>query len=275
MIADLKEVVDVELELLIEGLYSVYRYDFRNYSRNSLKRRLASALPRFECETISHLQAKVLHDPALLSRLIDMLTVPTTEMFRDPEYFRSLRENIIPFLKTYPSLKIWIAGCSTGEEVYSIAILLKEEGLLDKTILYATDINVHALEKAKRGIYSADVLNKAGQNYRASGGTRSFADYATFDYGVAKMDQSLIKNVVFSDHSLATDEVFAEVQFVSCRNVLIYFDRDLQNRAIGLFKNSLVRGGFLGLGNRESMRFMNDAQRFKAVNEEHRLYQKV
>jgi chemotaxis protein methyltransferase CheR len=265
---------DLEIELLIEALYQKYRYDFRHYARSSVKRRLQHALGRFHCATISHLQARLLHEKNFLPELIDILTVPTTEMFRDPSYFAGMRELVFPFLRTFPSLKIWIAGCSTGEEVVSFAILLKEENLLDKTVIYATDINQRVLEHASRGIYDTETIKRATLNYREAGGQGSIADYFSVAYGSARVDPNLLKNVVFSDHSLATDAVFGEMHLVSCRNVLIYFDRDLQNRATSLFRDSLVRGGFLGLGSRETLRFLDPAPAFKVVSESQRLYQK-
>lgn len=266
---------DLEVELLIEALFQRFKYDFRNYARSSVARRLQHAMTRFHCPTISHIQARLLHEPAFLSELIDVLTVPTTEMFRDPSYFLALRKNVIPFLKTFPSLKVWIAGTSTGEEVVSMAILFKEEGLLEKTTIYATDINQRSLDHAARGIFDTETIQKGTHNYREAGGTASMTDYVSVAYGSAKVDPSLLKNVVFSDHSLATDSVFTEAHLVSCRNVLIYFDRDLQNRATTLFKDSLIRGGFMGLGSRESLRFLDPASLFKVFDEHNRLYQKL
>lgn len=272
---DFDDSYDLETELLIEALYQKYRYDFRQYARSSVKRRLKHALGRFHCSTISHLQARLIHEPSFLPELIDVLTVPTTEMFRDPSYFAALRSEVLPVLKTYPSLKIWIAGCSTGEEVVSFAILLKENGLLDKTTIYATDINTRSLEEASRGIYDTDTIKRATLNYREAGGQGMISDYVSVAYGSARVNPELLKNVVFSDHSLATDAVFGEMHLVSCRNVLIYFDRALQNRATGLFRDSLVRGGFMGMGSRESLRFLDVAPAFKAIDEAQRIYQKA
>ena len=265
----------LEVELLIEALFQRYRYDFRAYARTSVERRLQHAMTRFHCPTISHIQARLLHEPNFLAELIDVLTVPTTEMFRDPGYFAALRTQVFPFLKTFPSLRVWIAGTSTGEEVVSIAILLKEEGLLEKTTIYATDINQRSLEDAQRAIYSSESIKKATFNYREAGGQHSISDYVSVAYGSAKVDPSLLKNVVFSDHSLATDAVFTEAHLISCRNVLIYFNRALQNRATTLFRDSLIRGGFLGLGSRESLRFLDPAPAFRVVDEQQRLYQKT
>lgn len=270
-----EESQNLEVELLIEALFRRFNYDFRDYARSSVVRRLQHAMTRFHCPTISHIQARLLNESSFLPELIDVLTVPTTEMFRDPTYYASLRTNVLPILKTYPSVRVWIAGTSTGEEVVSMAILFKEEGLLEKTTIYATDINMRSLEHAQRGIYDTEAIQKATLNYRESGGKQSISDYVSVAYGSAKVDPSLYKHVVFSDHSLATDSVFTEAHLISCRNVLIYFDRTLQNRATGLFRDSLVRGGFMGLGNRESLRFLEPAAQFRTVDETNRIYQKL
>ncbi len=268
------ELFQIEVELLIQAVMMKYQYDFNQYSRSSIHRRLTQALNRFSCETVSDLQKKVLRDPKFFPQLLDYMTVSTTEMFRDPTYFKSIREQVIPFLRTFPSLKVWVAGCSSGEELYSLAILFKEERLLDKTIFYATDINPNNIEKAKVGIYSRDDIQKASKNYQLSGGKSSLSEYYKAAYDAVQLDRSLINNVAFSDHSLATDAVFGEVHLVSCRNVLIYFERALQDRAIGLFKDSLVRGGFLGLGSKESLHFSDHKNQFEIVNKEDRIFQK-
>lgn len=270
-----EESQNLEVELLIEALFKRFNYDFRHYARTSVQRRLQHAMTRFHCPTISHIQARLLNESSFLHELIDVLTVPTTEMFRDPSYFASVRTQVLPILKTYPSVRIWIAGTSTGEEVVSMAILLKEEGLLEKTTIYATDINQRSLEQAQRGIYDTETIQKATYNYREAGGKGSISDYVSVAYGSAKVDPALYKNIVFSDHSLSTDAVFTEAHFVSCRNVLIYFDRALQNRATGLFRDTLIRGGYLGLGNRESLRFLESAPQFRTIDEPNRIYQKL
>jgi chemotaxis protein methyltransferase CheR len=270
----LDDSADIEIELLIDAMLRKYQYDFRHYSRTSLKRRAAQAMAQLGCKNLTQLQERVLHERAAFPIVLDYLTVPTTELFRDPEYYAALRTEVIPHLRTYPSLKAWVAGCSTGEEVYSIAILLEEAGLLERTIIYATDINPRSLEKAKRGIYSSDSLKQASANYRRSGGKYSLSEYYRAAYEAVQFDRRLIRNAVFSDHSLATDAVFAEVQLVSCRNVLIYFDRPLQDRAIGLFYDSLVRRGFLGLGSKESLHFSSHQADFLPVADEARIYQK-
>lgn len=267
--------VDIELTLLIDAIYHTYHYDFRGYAVASLKRRVRDAMIRLGCETISQLQGRILHDPAAFPVLLDFMTVPVSEMFRDPAYFRVLREQVVPVLRTYPSLKIWIAGCSTGEEVYSFAILLKEEGLLSRTLIYATDINPRVLHKAEAGVYDVDRIAGFTENHRQSGAPASLSEYYTAAYGRAVFDKSLRKQVVFSDHSLATDSVFAEVQVVSCRNVLIYFNRDLQDRAVGLFRDALCRRGFLGVGAKESIRFSANAGAFQELAPGARVYQRV
>ena len=197
----------------------------------------------------------MLHEPDVFAGMLDYLTVQVSDMFRDPEYFRALRVRVLPLLRTYPSLKVWVAGCSAGEEAYSIAILLHEAGLLERTLVYATDINPQALQSAASGVFDAARVPAFTQNHAASGATTSLSDYYTAAYGRAVFHKSLRERMVFSDHSLATDHVFAEVQLVSCRNVLIYFDGPLQDRALGLFRDSLCRGGFLGIGAKESVRF--------------------
>lgn len=255
-------VEDIEIQLLLEAIFLRYHYDFRHYSRASIKRRLMQARIHFGVPSITALQDRVLHDPAILDQMMGFLTVQVSEMFRDPSYFRALREQVLPHLKTYPSLKIWIAGCSTGEEVYSMAILFKEEGLLDRTLIYATDINPDALAAAKAGVYSNDRIRKFTENHQKSGGRSSLSDYYRADYGRAVFDSILRANVVFSDHSLVSDAVFGEMQLISCRNVMIYFDRDLQDRAVGLFKDSLSRYGFLGIGSKETLRFSRHASAF-------------
>ncbi len=240
----------------------------------SVKRRLNQAKTRFNCETISQLQDRVMHEPDFLSNLLSALTVQVSELFRDPAYFRAIREKVIPHLRTYPSLKVWVAGCSGGEEVYSFAILFREEGLFDRTLFYGTDISSEALRRAEAGVYELDRIPLFTENHRKSGGKSSLSDYYMAAYGAAVFDKSLRTRMVFSDHSLVTDQVFAEVQLVSCRNVLIYFERDLQDRTIGLFRDSLARKGFLGLGAKESLRFNRHAEAFTEFSKEERIYQR-
>uniref|UniRef100_UPI00130E6542 CheR family methyltransferase n=1 Tax=Pseudomonas fluorescens TaxID=294 RepID=UPI00130E6542 len=266
--------IDIEIRLLIEAIYLKYSYDFRDYSGASIKRRVHHALRQLECRTVSALQERVLHDPGMFMQLLQYLTIPVSEMFRDPGHFLAVRQEVVPLLRTWPSVKVWIAGCSTGEEVYSMAILLREEGLLDRTIIYATDINPRSLEKAKQGIYSMQDMQAYAENYRMAGGRRDFAEYYTAAYGNAIMDSSLRENVTFADHSLATDSVFSETQLISCRNVLIYFNKDLQDRAFGLFHESLCHRGFLVLGSKETLDFSNYAERFEPLVKPERIYRK-
>jgi chemotaxis protein methyltransferase CheR len=268
-------VEDIEIRLLLEALYQRYHYDFRHYARASIKRRLIQAREQLGFSSVSAMQDSVLHDPSALPRLLGYLTVQVSEMFRDPAYFRALREKVIPHLRTYPSLKVWIAGCSSGEELYSLAILFREEGLDKRTLFYATDINPDALHAAEAGVYSLERVRKFTENHQKSGAKSSLSDYYTANYGRAVFDKALRSRVVFSDHSLVTDAVFAEMHLISCRNVLIYFDRPLQDRAIGLFRDSLARKGFLGLGSKESLRFSEHAAAFADFDREEKIYQRL
>ena len=265
---------DLEIGLLLEALFQRYHYDFRSYARASIKRRLVQARDQLAFASFSALQDSLLHDPATLGRLLGYLTVQVSEMFRDPSYFRALREKVLPHLRTYPSLKVWVAGCSHGEELYSLSILFREEGLEERTIFYATDINPAALQAAEAGVYPLDQLRKFTANHQKAGGKSSLSDYYTADYGRAIFDKSLRSRVVFSDHSLVTDAVFGEMHLISCRNVLIYFDRPLQDRAIGLFRESLARKGFLGLGSKESLRFSRHAGAFAEFVRDEKIYQR-
>jgi chemotaxis protein methyltransferase CheR len=267
-------VEDLEIQLLLEALYRRYHYDFRNYARASIKRRLVQARDQLGFGSISAMQTSLLHEPATLTRLLGYLTVQVSEMFRDPSYFRTLREKVLPHLRTYPSLKVWVAGCSHGEELYSLAILFREEGLHERTLFYATDINPEALRAAEAGVYPLDRIRKFTENHQKSGAKSSLSDYYVADYGRAIFEKSLRSRVVFSDHSLVTDAVFSEMHLISCRNVLIYFDRQLQDRAIGLFRESLARKGFLGLGAKESLRFSTHADAFVDFVRDEKIYQR-
>ena len=266
---------DIEMNLVLEAIYLKYNYDFRDYSKASMKRRLQLALTNLNCDSLSALQLQILRDPEFFTKVLQYLTIPVSEMFRDPSYFRSFREKVVPVLKTYASLKVWIAGCSTGEEVYSFAILLHEEGLLDRTIIYATDINAKSLEMAEAGIYKMADMKKFTVNYQLSGGKAAFSDYYTAGSDGAIFNKSLKRKVIFTDHSLSTDSVFSETQFVSCRNVLIYFERKLQDRALGLFHDSLCRKGFLGIGKKESIVFSKYGKAFDPIAKDDRIFQKT
>ncbi|WP_134679186.1 CheR family methyltransferase [Paracoccus ravus] len=269
-----QSVDQIEMDLFLEALHRRYHYDFRSYSRASLVRRAEVVRERLGCETLSQVQSRLLHDPAVLPEVIDAMTVQVSEFFRDPAYYRALRHDVLPHLRTFSSLKVWVAGCANGEELYSMAILFREEGLLDRTIFYATEINRRALAKAAAGIYEIDRLPGFSANYQKAGGRASLSDHYTAAYGHAAFDRSLRNRVVFSEHDLATDEVFSEVHLVSCRNVLIYFDDKLQNRALRLFSDSLVRGGFLGLGAHETLRFSDHSAAFSAFNERERIWRR-
>ena len=260
--------------LLLDTILQTYHYDFRHYAVASMRRRVAAGMHGLGAASVTDLAARVAVDAHAFSALLDFLTVPVSDMFRNPEYFLTLREQVVPVLRTYPSLKLWVAGCSTGEEVYSLAILLHEEGLLERSLLYATDINPRSLARAEAGIYALDRLKLFSENYQAAGGKGSLSEHYQATHGAALFDRKLKKRVVFSDHSLATDSVFAEVQLISCRNVLIYFDKVLQERALGLFTDALCRRGFLGLGARETLRFSEHASAYTEVSAEGRIYRR-
>lgn len=266
---------ELEIDLLLEAVFRKYSYDFRHYARASIRRRMTATMHELGVDSIAGLQHLILRDHTAFTRLLTQIAIPVTEMFRDAHYYRALREHGLPMLATYPSLKIWVAGCSTGEEVYSLAILLDEAGLLERTLVYATDINPESLRQAEHGVYPLDRIAGFTRNYQEAGGARPLSHYYTAAYSAAAFDRRLTRRVVFSDHDLATDTAFAEVQLVSCRNVLIYFDRVLQERAIGLFRESLSSRGFLGLGSRETLHFTEHAGAFEPVDLSARLYRKT
>lgn len=268
------ELFELEIDLFLEAIFRRYSHDFRGYARPTLRRRLTQALTTLQCESLSELQHRVLRDPAQLARVLQYLTIQVSDLFRDPSFYRSLRTRILPVLRTYPSLKVWVAGCSTGEELYSLTILFDEEDLLKRTIFYATDVSTEALRQAESGVYDVARVKQFSRNYQDAGGKRSLSDYYTAAYGAVAFDRRLRSNVVFSDHSIATDNVFAEVHLVTCRNVLIYFDPELRDRAVGLFRESLVRKGFLGLGAKENLRSSVHAPSFVEIDRENRIYQK-
>lgn len=265
----------IELDLFLDALNRRYHYDFRSYSRGSLARRADLARERLGCATLSEAQGRLLHDPAVLPDVIDAMTVQVSDLFRDPDYYLALRRDVIPHLRTFPSLKVWVAGCADGEELYSMAILFHEEGLLDRTLFYATEINRRALARAEAGVYDIARLPAFSQNYQRAGGRASLSDYYGAAYGRAAFDRSLRARTVFSEHNLATDQVFSEVHLISCRNVLIYFDATLQDRSLGLFAEALVRGGFLGLGSHETLRFTTHAPAFEAFDEPDRIWRRA
>jgi chemotaxis protein methyltransferase CheR len=270
-----KELEKVEIELLLEGIFRHYGFDFRSYAYASLKRRLWKRIEAEGLETISGLQQRVLHDPPTMERLLMDLSVSVTSMFRDPNFYKAFRTQVVPLLRTYPFIRIWHAGCSTGEEVYSMAILLQEEGLLDRARIYATDINEAVLQRARTGIFPLERMQEYTENYIRAGGRRSFSEYYTAKYDGALFSPGLLENVVFSQHNLATDRSFAEFNVIVCRNVLIYFDRTLQAHVHGLFYDSLATFGVLGLGSKESLRLSPYDACYEALSGGEKLYRKV
>ncbi|MBB5606276.1 chemotaxis protein methyltransferase CheR [Janthinobacterium sp. S3M3] len=265
---------DAQLQALMEALYQRYSYDFRHYALPSQRRRLNHALERFQCASLPALQRIVLDDAVAFGQLLQILTVPVTQMFRDPGFFLALRQQVVPVLKTYPSPRIWVAGCCTGEEALSLAIVLHEEGLLARSLIYATDINPQALQKAAQGVYPLLRMEQASADYLAAGGTGWLQDYYTAEHATVRFDARLLEHINYADHSLATDSVFAETQLICCRNVLIYFNKTLQDRALGLFHESLCHRGFLGLGSREVPNFSSVADDFEPLPEVAKLYRK-
>lgn len=270
----MKPVSDVEVKLLLEGVRLKHGYDFRQYAEASMHRRVESIVRIFGDDTLTILR-KVLESQEYFKEILPYLTVGTSEMFRDPLFYKSLREDVIPVLRTYPTFNIWSAGCSTGEEIFSLAILLREEGVANRAVVYATDINPQAIKAAQDGIYPVETIKTSIKNYQESGGKESFSDYYTADYGFAKMNSDLLSNVVFAEHNLVTDQVFAECHLVLCRNVLIYFNKELQDRVLLLFEESLRHRGFLALGSKEAIRFSSVAGSFEPVSDRWRVYRKI
>ena len=265
---------NIELELLLQAMYLQYGYDFRDYSRAHIKRRVIHRLMQSGLSSISELQHKILHDPLCFEKLIRDLSINVTEMFRNPYFYKSMRQNVIPLLKTYPFLKIWIAGCSSGEEVYSFAILLKEEGLYERTQIYATDFNHDVIQKAKTGVYPIKYIKEYTANYQQAGGKHSFSNYYRASNDSVIFDPELKKQIVFAVHNLVTDAVFAEVNMVICRNVLIYFNRKLQNKVLDIFDESILPGGYIGLGSKETLQFSSLDGRYKTVDAKEKIFKK-
>jgi chemotaxis protein methyltransferase CheR len=265
---------EVEIEMLLQGIRSRYGYDFSHYSRASLKRRLGLALTQAKLQRFSELLDRLFHDEQCFDDLLKIMSITVTEMFRDPEFYQAVREQVVPVLKTYPFIKIWHAGCATGEEVYSMALLLHEEGFLDRARIYATDFNKHSLDTASSGVYAARHMATYAANYHAAGGNGSFPDYYSDGYERAKFKDFLKERITFSYHNLVTDGVFGEMNLICCRNVLIYFDRTLQDQVLEKFSASLRHGGFLCLGNRESLTFTAVKSQFAAVDKAQRIYRK-
>ena len=275
MATETRDVEEIEVALLLEAIYRRYGFDFREYAPASLKRRLWRRAHAEGLETISALQDRVLHDPACMERLLLDLSINVTTMFRDPSFYAAFRQKVVPLLRTYPFTRLWIAGCSTGEEVYSLAILLDEEGLLERTRIYATDINEAVLERARRGVFDLDKMQEFTQNYLQAGGTRAFSEYYLADYEGVVFDRRLVEHAVFAQHNLVSDRSFNEFHAIVCRNVMIYFDRSLQERVFRLFDESLVRFGVLALGHKETIRFSTFADRYTELDPAERIWKKA
>ncbi|MBF0537911.1 MAG: protein-glutamate O-methyltransferase CheR [Nitrospirae bacterium] len=271
---DARENEDIEVRILLEAIYLKYGYDFRNYARASLKRRIAQRVALSGLEKVSDLIHRVLYDRDFFDSFLNDLSIKVTEMFRDPSLFLAMRNQIIPLLRELPFIKVWIAGCSTGEEVYSMAILLTEEKVYEKTRIYATDFSEAALNKAKDGIYNISDMKKYTSNYQQAGGVESFSGYFVAKYDSAIMNQALKKNITFSKHNLVTDGVFGEMNLIVCRNVLIYFNRDLQDSVFRLFVDSLCEGGLLALGSKETIRLSKYSGCFDDISKEEKIYSK-
>jgi len=269
-----ENISELEISLLLEAVYQKYGYDFRQYSKAHIHRRIRNRMALSGLEDVSQIQSKVIKDETFAYEFLQDLSITVTEMFRDKYFYKSLRENVVPILKTYPFIKIWHAGCSTGEEAYSMAIIMQEEGLYDRATIYATDFNQHALNRAKEGIISNAKMKEYAVNYQLSGGKESFSDYYTSSYDNAIMNQSLKKNIVWANHNLVTDSAFAEVHLILCRNVLIYFNTTLQNKVQNLFYNSLINGGILCLGTKEGLRFTDFCEKYTELDKNQRIFKK-
>lgn len=264
----------IEINLLLEAIFQRYGYDFRNYSKAHVRRRILQRFSASDFESISAMQHSVIVDPDFFNEFVQDLSINVTEMFRDPSFFIAVRNTIVPRLETYPHIKVWHAGCATGEEAYSMAIILKEEGLYRKTQIYATDFSFPILEKAKAGIVTKDLIKQYTLNYQKAGGKDSFSQYYTARYDYAKLDHSLKEKIIFAEHNLVTDSVFGEMNMIVCRNVLIYFDRTLQDKVIRLFHESLCPGGFLCLGSKETLQFSSLSNEFIIVDRKEKIYMK-
>ena len=266
---------ELELDIFLKIVEECYQYDFKDYARASIKRRVQNLMHESHCDHISDLLPKILYEPEFINAFLTSMSVTVTEMFRDPWVFKIIREQVVPALKIFPKINIWHAGCATGEEVYSMAIILKEEGLLEHTQIYATDFNNNSLDYAKEGIYPLENLQLFTKNYRTSGGKNSFMDYFHVKYNSAKINNDLKKNIVFTNHNLVTDKVFGEMNLIVCRNVLIYFKQVLQNRVLGLFNKSLKARGFLVLGDKETTQFSTKSDCFEMFSAKEKIFRRI
>jgi chemotaxis protein methyltransferase CheR len=269
------ELENIEMKLLLEAVYDRYGYDFRDYARASVERRARLFNSKIGLKHLSELIPLILRDELLFQQFVKEFSITVTELFRDPISYKKIKEKVFPVLKTYPFIKIWHAGCATGEEVYSLAILLKEEGLYEKTTIYATDFNDEALETAKNGIYSIENMKQCTANYIAAGGSDVLSGYYFAKHDSVIFDKSLVKNVMFANHNLVADRVFGEMNMIMCRNVLIYFNKELQNKVLNLLCESLVHGGFLCLGNKESLLFSEVENKFSVIDKKEKIYKKL
>lgn len=265
----------IEMDLLLEAVNRYYGYDFSNYSKAHIKRRLKVFQTKQRYASISELQHHVLHNSTIFEEFLNNFSINVTEMFRDPSFYLDFRNKVVPVLKTYPYIKIWIAGCATGEEVYSFAIMLKEEDLLERSTIYATDFNKEAIQKAKKAIYNIDTIKAYTSNYQKAGGTCSFSDYYMANYDSVIIDKSLKVNIVYAEHNLVTDGVFTEANLIVCRNVLIYFNRELQDKVLKLFNESLVTGGFLALGTKETIQFSSLNNKYSTISKNNKIFKKI
>lgn len=271
---DTREIETIEIRLLLEAIYLRYGYDFRDYARAHIRRRIRHRVNLSGFSGISQMQHQILHDPDFFRKVLPDFSINVSEMFRDPSFYLAVRKEVAPLLRTWPFLKIWHAGCASGEEVYSMAILLKEEELYKRCQIYATDFNEAIVQKAREGIYSIDLMKGYTYNYQKAGGKGAFSDYYSAGGDSVIFDNSLKKNIIFADHNLVTDQVFGEMNMVVCRNVLIYFNRELQRRVIRLFMDSLSPGGFLCLGSKETLQFSGYADHFETIAESEKIYKK-
>lgn len=265
---------DIEIRLLLEAIYAKYGYDFRDYSGAHMKRRILHRLSMSGLSSISEMQNKVLYDNEFFNLILSDFSINVTEMFRDPTFYKAFREKVVPVLKTYPFIRVWHAGCSSGEEVYSMAILLKEEGIYERSQIYATDFNNDVLHKAKEGIFSIENIKDYTLNYQRSGGKASFSDYFLAKYDSVIFNQDLKKKIIFAEHNLAIDGVFGEMHVIVSRNVLIYFNKELQNKTLKLFSDSLGSGCFLCLGSKENIIYTTSSDSFENFDEKEKIYRK-
>lgn len=270
-----KKHTDLEIDLLLEAIYRLSGFDFRQYNRSSILRRIYNRMRMSNIPTISRVLEKVIHENEFLELLLNDFSINVTEMFRNPSFFKAFRQEVVPHLRNYPEIRIWHAGCATGEEVYSMAILLEEEGLMDKAVIYATDMNEQVLEKAKKGVFPINKMQAYTKNYILAGGSHAFSEYYKTDYQYAYFHPALLKNIIFAQHNLVTDQSFNEFHVIMCRNVLIYFSPELQNQVHHLFSESLSDNGFLCLGDKEILRFEDIISKYKEIVGNEKIYQKI